>query len=374
MALPERVSDLEEKVEPALRVVEEPVKQSFDVRPNKPKWRNFSLGVGLTALIGLAATLLAPLPGLAAMGSLTVALLLGIGWRSGLGLERAYAGGVQFSAKKLLRYGIILTGVRLNFGLVASSGLQVLLLDLLMITFGLCCIPWLGRKLGLSKGLALLLGVGQSICGASAVGAIAPLSPDVNEDDVSLAVAICGLIGTVGVLFYVFAGQLFHMQANFYGLTSGSTLHEIAQVVAAGPAGGQNAADLAMVVKLTRVMLLAPVALLLAFLFTMKAEKKAEKAAGAKRLGWKQVPIPWFVFGFLAVGVINSLGWLSKDLSNLILQASVFLMVMAMAGMGLQVDLAVVRRMGLKALGVGLLAFALFVTVGFTLTFILTGF
>jgi uncharacterized integral membrane protein (TIGR00698 family) len=328
--------------------------------------RAAALGLGLTALIGVVATILAPLPGLSILGSLTVALLLGLGWRSVAGLPRSYVGGVQFSARKLLRYGIILTGVRLNFGLIVSSGLQVLFLDMALITFGICFIPWLGRKLGLNKGLALLLGVGQSICGASAVGAIAPLVPDADEDSVSLAVAICGLLGTVGVLFFSFAAPVLGWSAHLYGLLSGSTLHEIAQVVAAGPAGGPGAADLAMVVKLTRVMLLAPVALVISFIFMLRL-KRVQPGAAQYSFNWKKLPIPWFVLGFLAVGAINSLNWLPKDVTNLVLQVSIFLMVMAMAAMGLMVDLAVIRKTGVKALGIAALGFAILIGVSFLL-------
>lgn len=328
--------------------------------------RAFATGLGLTALLGIGAMLLAPLPGLVVMGSLTIAMLLGIAWRSLVGLPVAYRGGVQFSARKLLRYGIILTGVRLNFSLIGNSGLQVLLLDIALITFGLIFIPWLAGKLGVNRGLALLIGVGQSICGASAVGAIAPLSKAVDEDDISLAVAICGLLGTVGVLFYSLSAVLFGWQGSFYGLLSGSTLHEIAQVVAAGPAGGSLAVDLAMVVKLTRVMLLAPVALILAFILTGRAANKGGQT-GKPAVNLKNLPIPWFVLGFVLVGALNSTGWLPKDLTNLVLQISIFLMVMAMSAMGLMVDLAVIRQRGLRALGAAALAFTAFVGVSYSL-------
>jgi uncharacterized integral membrane protein (TIGR00698 family) len=337
-----------------------------DLSPQKtrrpvPSWKMFVVGVGITVLIGIIATFLAPLPVLSIMGSLTVALLLGLVWRTTLGLPKAYAGGVRFSAQKLLRYGIILTGVRLNFALIASSGVQVLILDTLLITFGVGIVPLIAQKLGLSKRLAFLIGVGQSICGASAVGAIAALFPDIDEDDVSLAVAICGLIGTVGVLLFTFGSHFLSLPGGVYGLLTGSTLHEIAQVVAAGAAAGPKAADLAMVVKLTRVMLLAPVAMIVALVIAVRTEKQTEQAE-RRHFNWKKVPMPWFVFGFLAVGVANSVGLFPKSIANLILQASVFLLVVAMAAMGLMVDVAVIRKTGLRALGVAMLVFLMFVT------------
>ena len=127
---------------------------------------------------------------------------------------------------------------------------------------------------------------------------------------------------------------------------------------------------MAMVVKLTRVMLLAPVALLLAFLFTLKAEKQVGKTKHHS-FSWKKIPVPWFVFGFLAVGAINSSGWLSKSIGSMVLQVSIFLMVMAMAAMGLMVDLTVIRKTGLKALAVALLIFSVFIVVSSALIYIL---
>jgi uncharacterized integral membrane protein (TIGR00698 family) len=331
------------------------------------RW-TFLLGLGLTVLIGSIATLLSPLPVLSTMGGLTVALLLGLALRSMLKLPISYVGGVKFSAQKLLRIGIILTGVRLNFTLIASSGVNVLILDITLVTFGLLVGPWIATKLGLSKRLALLLSVGQSICGASAVGAIAALFPGGDENDTSLAIALCGLVGTVGVLLFTFGARLLMLPGGFYGLLVGSTLHEIAQVVAAGPAGGAHAADLAMVVKLTRVMLLAPVALLFSFVLTMR-----RKQQGQSSFDWKRIPLPWFVFGFLAVGVANSLGLFPKEIANLLLQASVFLLVVAMAAMGLMVDLSAIRQRGIRALGVALLLFVAVVIVSSVLLITVLG-
>ncbi len=326
---------------------------------------NFYKGIGLTVVLAIIATLLAPLPGLAVMGSLTVAMLIGIFWRATLGLPTAYTKGIQFSARSLLRAAIILTGVRLNFGLVAANGLQVLLLDLLLIIFGISFIPWLAHKLGLKPSLGFLMAVGQSICGASAVGAAASLRKDATDEDVSLAVALCGIVGTLGVLFFAFANSVLGWQGHFYALISGSTLHEIAQVVAAGPIGGPGSADFSLIVKLTRVMLLAPVMLILAFIFAARAGK--QNAA----TGSKQIPIPWFVLGFLIVGGLNSLGLFPKDLASLILQIATFLFAMAMSGMGLMVNLAVVRKTGLRALGVATLSFAIFIGVSLLLTSLL---
>jgi Predicted membrane protein len=351
----------------------EPV-QSGREPEQKPqrRWQPFVAGLGLTILIGGFATLIAPWPILTIMGSLTVALLIGLLWRNVAGLPTSYADGVKFSAQKLLRYGIILTGVRLNFTLIASSGLKVLVLDAILIAFGVTVVPWLARKMGLSSRLAFLMGVGQSICGASAVGAMEAILPAGDDnDDGPLAVAICGVVGTLGVLFYTFGMQLFHWTPTVYGLLTGSTLHEIAQVLAAAPVGGKTAADLAMVVKLTRVVFLAPVAFIVAFVVSYREGKRSSAQGGEVRFNWKKVPVPWFVFGFLLVGVLNSIGLFSQPVANFILQVSTFLMVAAMAGMGLNVDIAVIRKTGLRAMCVSIGVLALFIALSSILLVVL---
>jgi uncharacterized integral membrane protein (TIGR00698 family) len=301
------------------------------------------------------------------MGDLTIALLLGLALRSMLKLPKSYVGGVKFSAQQLLRLGIILTGVRLNFALIASSGVNVLILDVVLVALGLLVGPWIATKLGLSKRLALLLCIGQSICGASAVGAIAGLFPGADED-ASLAMLACRVVGTAGVLLFTFGAHLLMLPGNFYGLLVGSTLHEIAQVVAAGPAAGAHAADLAMVTKLTRVLLLAPVTLLLSFVLTMRRRQQ-----GQFSFDWKRVPIPWFVFGFLAVGAANSFGLFPKEITNLLLQGSVFALVIAIAAMGLMIDLSVIRQRGSRVLGVSMLLFVATVTVSSVLLLTVLG-
>lgn len=331
----------------------------------------FLLGLGLTLLIGWIAMLLALLPVISTIGSMTVALLLGLAWQYVWRVPKSYARGVKFSAQKLLRYGIILVGVRLNFALIVSSGLNVLILDLILVAFGLLVFPQLASKLGLSKRLAFLLAVGQSICGVSAIGAMAALFHDEDEDAVSLAIALCRIIGTIGVLLFIFGTHF--LPSGFYGLLVGSTLHEIAQVVAAGPAGGASAADFALVVKLTRVMFLIPVMVIFS-LAPMLWRKQSDKQMGQIAFSWKQLPIPWFIFGFLAIGALNSLGVFPKGITSLLLQTSDFLMAAAVAAMSLMIDLSVIRQTAMRALGVALLLFVIFVAMSSLLIVLLSHF
>lgn len=306
---------------------------------------------GALLALGLATAswYLATLPGLKVMGALTVALLVGILWRLAAGLPAWAIPGTKYSARTVLRLGIVLMGARLDFGLIAKAGPKVLFLDVLVIALGIAGIAWVARRFKVPAHLAMLLAVGTSICGASAVAAAAPVIR-ADEEDATLATALCGILGTIGVFFYVFAGPFLGLTIPQLAILSGSTLHEVAQVMAAAFTWGTAAGDMGTLVKLTRVVLLAPALVVLGLM-----------SGGGKKLSysWKEPPIPWFVIGFLAVGVVGSVGIVPAQAKAWLSNASIFLMVTAMAAMGLNTNLAMVRKAGMKVVYAGLTGFAL---------------
>ncbi|WP_034385292.1 YeiH family protein [Deinococcus sp. YIM 77859] len=321
-------------------------------------FRSLLPGLALVALLTAGASLLSTLPGLRVLGALGLALLLGLAVRGLFGLPAGVQPGAGYAARTLLRLGVVLLGVRLNFVLFAHAGLRVLLLDLAVIAVGLLSMTWLARRLGLPPGLGLAVAVGSSICGASAIAAAAPVI-GADEDEVSVAVAVCSLLGTVGVVGYSLLALPLELGAQRYGLMTGSSLHEIAQVLAAGAAQGDQALDFAMLTKLTRVALLAPVLLLLGGLLRRRQTVSAGTRVARPPL------LPAFLVGFLLVGVVSSAGLLPKPVTRGIQTASLLLTAASMAGIGLGVDFAVLRRLGGPALLVGGLGFGLLVLVAF---------
>ncbi|RKH71584.1 YeiH family protein [Corallococcus aberystwythensis] len=311
-------------------------------------WLRRLPGLGLAAGLAVASYWLATLPGLKVVGPLTVALLIGITLRTALGLSAVLVEGTRYSARTVLRLGIVLMGARLDFGLVAKVGPRVLLLALAVIVGGILGIRWVTKRFGVPEKLGTLLAVGTSICGASAVVAASSVTR-ADEEDTTLAVGLCGILGTVGVLFYVFVGPLLGLSTAQLAILSGATLHEVAQVMAAAFTWGTSAGDLGTLVKLTRVVLLAPALVVLGL---------ASGAGGKVRYSLKEPPIPWFVIGFLAVGVLGSVGVLPAAARAGLSTASVFLMVMAMAAMGLGTHLSMVRRAGMRVVYAGLAGFA----------------
>lgn len=316
-------------------------------------------GIGLTILLAVPASYLATLPILKTMGVLSVTLLLGITWRTILGLPMPIESGVKFSARTLLRFGIVLMGARLNYSLILTAGPKILLVDTLVIVCGISGIYLLSRRFGLPKELGLLVAVGSSICGASAVAAAAPVA-NADEESTTLAVALMGILGTLGVFFYVFVGPHLGLSLQALGVLTGSTLQEVAQVMAAAFTWGSQSGDMGTLVKLTRVVLLAPALLVIASLLSRK--KKTGLA-----FSWKEPPLPYFVLGFLFVGGLNTFGVLSGAWQGWLTQASIYLMAFAMGGMGLRTDLGVIRREGRKAALVGGIGFFSLALLSYTM-------
>jgi uncharacterized integral membrane protein (TIGR00698 family) len=293
-------------------------------------------GAALVLPLTLLAWFLAPLPGLQVLGPLGLALLLAALTRAAIGLPKAAEPGVRFFARPLLRAAIVLMGVRLDFTRLAQAGPRVLLVDVLVVFLGAAFVAWLGSRLGVRRPLALPLGVGTSVCGASAIAAAGPLVR-ADEDDVAVSIGLVSLLGTVGVVTYPALGRLLGLPDAAYALLTGATLHEVPQVLAAAFARGQEAGDFGTLVKLTRVALLAPLALGLAAL---------EARRGGEAVSWRRLPVPWFVVGFVLVGALRSSGAIPGALVPVLEQLSRILLVAARAAVGLGVHAAAVRRLG----------------------------
>src|SRR3954464_1512091 len=308
--------------------------------------RSFVPGLALCIALAFAAQALSFLPVVHVLGPLTLALMLGLALRAAAGAMPWSDAGSRLCARPVLRLGVFLMGARLDFALVAKVGTRVFLLDLVLICVGLVGIALLARWMRVPAKLATLLAVGTSICGASAVVAAGSVTR-AEEEDVTLAVALCGVVGTLGVLFYVLVGPHLPLTMTQLAILCGSTLHEVAQVIAAAFTWGDATGDLGTLVKLARVVLLAPALLVLGF---------AMRGTGV-RYTWKEPPVPWFVIGFLALGIAGSLGGFPAGNRALLSASSIFLMTCAMAAMGLHTQLRMIRQAGARVLYAGLVAF-----------------
>ncbi|GGM27670.1 membrane protein [Paraliobacillus quinghaiensis] len=328
---------------------------------NKYKWIGFIQGIGITLLLAIVARYLANLPFLSILGSLVLAILLGITWKYLVGKQDAMQVGIAFSNKKLLRVGIILLGMRLNLADIYNAGLGVFGLAVIQVLFALVVVYGLTRLFGVKKRLGILAACGTAICGAAAVVAIAP-QIKANDDETAVGAATVAILGTIFTLVYTLIYGLLGLTPEAYGIFTGSTLHEVAHVIAAADIGGVEAVDLAVIVKLTRVALLVPVALLIGF-FIRKADGTQE---GAKQ-SFSFSIIPWFILGFLAMSGFNTLGIVSENIAMVIVDIAYLLIGMAMAGLGLNVDVKTFRKWGLKSFSAALIGSVLLSVLGYTL-------
>ncbi|NKI74459.1 YeiH family putative sulfate export transporter [Dickeya sp. CFBP 2040] len=318
-------------------------------------------GIILTGLLTQGALRLSAMPMIAGLGlgSLTLAILVGmvLGNTVYSHLQPWCDAGVQWSRHYLLRWGIILYGFKLSFQQLTTIGAAGLVIDLLTLTSTLLLAYWLGRRwFQLDGHTALLIGAGSSICGAAAVLATAPVLKS-TADKVAVAVSTVVLFGTTAMFLYPwmyqhfiqYSGWLFTPQT--FGVYLGSTVHEVAQVVAAGHAISPVTENTAVIGKMLRVMMLAPFLFLLGL--WLKQRQPAQQSVTSASAGY-----PWFALGFVMVCGINSLDWLPAGWVAMLTQLDNVLLTMAMVALGLATRLNTLRQAGIKPL---LLAAILFI-------------
>lgn len=300
-------------------------------------------GLALTLALGGAGYLIAGWPALARwqLSALTVAIVLGmvVGNAFGTRLPGSLAPGVVFSQQKLLRLGIILYGLRITFQDIAAIGVAGLAVDVVIVVGTLVLGTVAGRRLfGLEADTALLTAGGSAVCGAAAVLAMERVvRPDPGK--VAMAVATVVLFGTLDIFVYPLLFPFLDMTAHQFGMFTGATVHEVAQVVAVGEAISPETADSAVIVKLTRVMLLVPVLLFLGW-----------RGTGQKGAGSARASIPWFAVLFVVVAGINSLVPPQGALRDGLLLIDTIALAAAMAALGLETRVAKLRALGLGPL------------------------
>lgn len=321
-------------------------------RAAPPASTSLAPGLLLAAAIAAAALWLGTLPWFRGKGLSTLTLAIAIGMLIGNTLYPKFGPrvghGIAFSKSRLLRAGIVLYGMRLTFGEVASIGATGLLVDLVMLASTYLGAYWLGtRVLGVDRETSLLIGAGSSICGAAAVMAAEPVVKG-RPEQATIAVATVVAFGTLAMFLWPVVYRtgvdlgLLQWSARDYGVFVGSTVHEVAQVVVAGGAIGQEAADAAVITKMVRVMMLAPVLMLVAMLLS-RGPGTATGSASHKRIA-----IPWFAFGFIAVAALNSIIDVPQPLKHAAIAVDDMLLAMAMAALGLTTHVSTLRRAGAK--------------------------
>lgn len=273
------------------------------------------------------------------------AVIIGLLLRTFMPLPQICQSGLKAS-ETLLIWGIVLMGAALNLEHFFSSGAQVLILILVSMSLGLILIYVLGRFFSLSETLSVLLAVGTSICGGTAIAVTAPLIR-AKQEETSYAVGTIALWGLIAILVYPLLGRFLGVSDEHFGLFAGTAIHSTPQVVGAGFIFSDLAGRTATTVKLLRNCFLAPLALLIGFWFSARqVSSNQEKPDWAATLR----AFPWFLFGYFLMSYLNMQNYFTAAGSEAFSSAGKFLILLGMAGIGINTDLASFKKIGAKPL------------------------
>ncbi len=326
------------------------------------------LAVGLAALSWLAGAGL-DAAGITVVEGLVIALIAGMVIRLRWRPPALYEPGLAFASKGLLELAIVLLGASLSFTDLGSAGLKLIGYVLLTVGLVLGLGIVLGERLGLGRRLSALVAVGNAICGNSAIAAIAPVLRATRQE-IASAIALTAALSVGVVLLLPLTAPLFGLTNAQYGVLAGLTVYAVPQVVAASFAVSTESGDIGSLVKLLRVLMIGPVVAGAAWLIARSAMSQATQ----NRMGDQPAvrfrlanAVPWFVIGFLLFAVARTVGLIPEAIGNGVREVSRAMTIVAMAALGLTVDLSSVRRSGRAVATLVLLLTGLSVTLGLIL-------
>ena len=259
---------------------------------------------------------------------------------------------LKFTSKKILKGAIILLGASLSVNTILSVGKMTFFV--MIFTFAMCFgAGYFIRKLfGLNWKLSNLISAGTGICGGSAVAAIAPVI-DADDKDIAFAMSSTFLFDMVMIALYPLMGKALGMSDVAFGIWAGTSVNDTASVVASGYAFSEAAGDFATMVKLTRTIAIIPTVLVFAWIGVRTKKKEMQTTGDSKKVNMMKI-IPWFIGGFLLLAIVNSIGWIPPQVSGIMKSASKFLMVTALAAIGLNTSLTDFKKAGLKPMFYGI--------------------
>jgi len=272
--------------------------------------------------------------------ALVMAILLGMAVRSFWKPSERWQVGIAFSAKQLLEFAVMMLGASISFAAIAASGVALLGAIAATVVVALAMTYGLGRMLGLSTRLSILIACGNSICGNSAIAAVAPVI-GADGDDIASSISFTAILGVMMVLGLPLLIPLLQLSATQYGILAGLTVYAVPQVLAATVPAGLVSTQVGTLVKLMRVLMLGPVVVGLSLAAARwPGGNKSSTSVGFFRL------VPWFIIGFLALATLRSLNVVPANLAGPLTAITGFLTVVSMAALGLGVDVRVLANVG----------------------------
>lgn len=305
-------------------------------------------GILLAALIAVPAWWLGTL--FPVVGSPVLGILFGMilaFWKRPVFLES----GISYTSKKLLQYSIILLGFDMNLFSVIEVGGQTLILMAFTLSATFLSAYVFGKVFRVDRNANILIGVGTAICGSSAIAATAPVI-HADDEDVASSISTIFLFNVIAAFLFPFLGHLLHMSDYHFGLWAGTAVNDTSSVVAAGYTFSDAAGNLAVIVKLTRTLMIVPVTLVLAFYTSRKAAKNSASGYQFSKI------FPWFVLGFLAATIASTFLPIPAEVCKALVKIGKFVIVMAMAAIGLNTDIVKLAKNGWRSILLGVCCWA----------------
>ncbi|MGN0590280.1 YeiH family protein [Ruminococcus sp.] len=303
-------------------------------------------GFAMALVIAAIAKLLEGLLPIHLIGASVIALFIGMILNHFWKPNRLFATGLKFTSKKILKFAIILLGASLNIRIVLEVGkLSLCVMVFTLLTcFGIG--HFVGRALKINWKLSNLISAGTGICGGSAIAAIAPVI-DADDSDIAYAMSATFLFDMAMIVLFPIMGQAMGLTDMAYGLWAGTAVNDTSSVVAAGYAFSEAAGDFATMVKLTRTLSIIPTVIAFALISAHLKRKEAGSGGTAVKAEFRLAKvIPWFILGFLGLAVINSFGFIPAGVSAGMKDISKFLMITALAAIGLNTSFKDMKKSG----------------------------
>ena len=315
-------------------------------------------GFAVVLAVALTAVLVQRVSALSMISPLMLAVLLGIVIGNWVRLDPRLLAGIAFANRRLLRIAIVLLGLQLSVVQIVGVGPGALLIVVSVVAASFLAIVWIGSLFGVDPRLAELFAAGTSICGASAVAAMSTVN-EANEEDVAYAMAAVTLLGTLLMFILPLTASMLGLNTWEFAIWAGSSIYEVAQVTGSAFQWNDLAGEISVVVKLTRVLMLAPVILVCGVWLRNRKQ--------AMNVGKSAPVVPLFVVGFAAAVVINSLIPIPVDARMAFAILTMFLMSMALAALGLQTDVRKLMGKGLRPLTLSVVGTAFIVCLSLVL-------
>ena len=326
----------------------------------------FLSGITLSVIIAAVAVFIENLLPIHLIGGAVIAMFIGMIVNHFIGKNSFFASGIRFTSKKILKFAIILLGLSLNINTILHVGKMSLVV--MIFTLATCFGGgyFIGKALGLNWKLSNLISAGTGICGGSAIAAIAP-TIDADDSDVAYAMSATFLFDMAMIVLFPIMGKAIGMSAEAFGIWAGTAVNDTSSVVATGYAFSEAAGDFATMVKLTRTLSIIPTVLTFALIQMSLKRKEAIKSGENEKeikTNFRFTKIfPWFILGFLAMSIVASIFTIPAEIVSTTKSASKFLMVCALAAIGLNTSFKDMKKSGIKPMIHGFIISALVVIV-----------